>query len=86
MAMKFTSLFLNLAKIHIFIPKSAYGGEGGSAGLGIIPKKNSFFSASLSRIFCSWIFDLTTMCSQISIAVIDKERLQLGKPLICNFV
>ena len=29
LAMKFTFLFLNLAKIHIFIPKSAYGGRGG---------------------------------------------------------
>ena len=27
-AMKFTFLFLNLAKIYIFIPKSAYGGGG----------------------------------------------------------
>ena len=36
----------NLEKIHIFIPKSAYGG-GGFAGLGIIPK--NIFSASLSR-------------------------------------
>ena len=42
-------------KIHIFIPKfgqnsilipkSTYGG--GATGLGIIPKKNSFFTASL---------------------------------------
>ena len=38
LAMRFTFLFLNLAKIHIFIPKSAYGG---STGLGNI-KKNSF--------------------------------------------
>ena len=36
---QFTVLFLNLAKFHIFIPKRAYGG---SAGLGIIPKKNIF--------------------------------------------
>ena len=41
MAMKFTFLFLNLAKIHISIPKSAYGG--GSTGLGIISKKKQFF-------------------------------------------
>ena len=34
MAMKFTFLFLNLAKIHICIPKSAYVGGGRSAGLG----------------------------------------------------
>ena len=50
MVMKVTFLFLNLAKIHIFIPKSAYGG-GGSAGLGIIPKKDSFFSAFLRVIY-----------------------------------
>ena len=48
LALKFTFLFLNLAKIQIFIPKSAYGGRG-SAGSGIIPKKNSFFTASLTR-------------------------------------
>ena len=47
LAMKFTFLFLNLAKIHIFIPKSAYGGR--STGLGIIPKKKQFFSASLTK-------------------------------------
>ena len=39
--MMFTFLFLNLAKIPIFIPKSALGR--GSAGLGIIPKKTVFF-------------------------------------------
>ena len=47
MAIKFTFLSLNLAKIQIFIPKRSYGG-GGSTGLGIIPKKKSFFTASLS--------------------------------------
>ena len=41
LVLKFTFLFLNLAKIQIFIPKSAYGG-GGTAGSGIIPK-NKFF-------------------------------------------
>ena len=45
MPIKFTFLFLTVDKIHIFIPKSAYGG-GVAAGLGIIPKKQ-FFSASL---------------------------------------
>ena len=30
LAIKFTFLFLNLAKFHTFIPKRAYGGEGGS--------------------------------------------------------
>ena len=45
LAIKFITLFLNLAKIQIFIPKSAHGG---STGLGIIPKKKQFFSASLS--------------------------------------
>ena len=32
LAMKFTFLFLNLAKIQIFIPKSAHGGGGGEGG------------------------------------------------------
>ena len=41
MAIKFTFLFLNLAKIQILFPKSAYGGF-----IGIIPKKQ-FFSASV---------------------------------------
>ena len=43
LAIKFTFsfLFLNLGKIQIFIPKSTEGG-GGSAGLGIIPKKQFF--------------------------------------------
>ena len=48
MAINFTFLFLNLAKIQIFIPKSAYGGAG-STGLGIIPKKH-FFTASLIEV------------------------------------
>ena len=39
MAMKSTFLFLNLAKIHIFIPKCTEGEGGGSSGLGNIPKK-----------------------------------------------
>ena len=43
LAMKFTFLFLNLAKIHIFIPKCIEGGWGGSTGLGNIPKKNNIF-------------------------------------------
>jgi hypothetical protein len=34
-------------KIHIFIPKNAYGEP---TDLGIIPKKNSFFTASLNQI------------------------------------
>ena len=48
LAIKFTFLFLNLAKIQIFIPKSAYGGGGGSTGLGIIPRKKHFFTAFLT--------------------------------------
>ena len=40
LALKFTFLFLNLAKIHFFIPKSAYGGV--TPGLGYIPKKHFF--------------------------------------------
>ena len=42
--MKFTVLFLNLAKIHIFIPKCTEGGwgGGGSTGLGNIHKKLFF--------------------------------------------
>ena len=47
LTIKFTFLFLNLCKIQIFIPKSTEG-EGGSAGLGIIPKKSVFLSASLT--------------------------------------
>ena len=47
--MKFTFLFLNLAKIQIFIPKCAYWEGGGSTGLEIIPKKTGFFSASLNE-------------------------------------
>ena len=43
LAMKFTSLFLSLGKIQIFIPKSTKGG--GTAGLGIIPKKQCFPNA-----------------------------------------
>ena len=49
LAMKFTFLFLNLAKIHIIIPKcTEEGGRGGSTGLGNIPKKTLFLVASLS--------------------------------------
>ena len=52
--MKFVFLFLNLAKIHIFIPKSTEGGRRGgvSTGLGNIPKKTIsflFLGASLIR-------------------------------------
>ena len=36
--MKFTFLVLNLAKIQISIPKSAYGGRAGGAGAFGIPK------------------------------------------------
>ena len=41
LALKFTFLFLNLAKIHIFIPICTEEG-GGSTGLGNIPKKHFF--------------------------------------------
>ena len=47
LGLKFTFLFLNLAKIHFFIPKSAYGGV--TPGLGYIPKK-TFFSLTASLI------------------------------------
>jgi len=47
LAMKFIFLFLNLAKIHIFISKCTECGGGDSIGLGNIPEKNSF-SAFLS--------------------------------------
>ena len=40
LAMKFTFLFLNLAKIHIFISKCT---EGECTGLGNIPKEKNFF-------------------------------------------
>ena len=46
MALKFTILFLNLAKIQIFIPKSAYGG-GGPPVQELFLKKTGF-SASLT--------------------------------------
>ena len=39
---------LFLAKSHIFIPKCIKGG--GSNGLGIIPEKYHFFTASLSLV------------------------------------
>ena len=48
LAINLAFLFLDLAKIQISIPKSAYGG--GSTGFGIISKKNSFFTASLMLI------------------------------------
>ena len=41
LALKFTFLFLNVAKIQILFLKVPMGG--GSAGLGIIPKKKQFF-------------------------------------------
>ena len=50
--LKIPNLFPNLAKIHIFIPKSVYGGGGGwgFAGLGINYKKKQFFTASLKCV------------------------------------
>ena len=45
LAIKFTFLFLNLAKIQIFIPKNAFGGVGLTVQELLL--KNSFFSASL---------------------------------------
>ena len=51
--MKFTFLFLNLGKIQILYLKVPRG-AGGSAGLGIIPKKKVFFSASLIIIHVHW--------------------------------
>ena len=59
MALKFTFLFLNLAKVHIFSPKCTKEG-GGSTGLGIIPKKTTTFFLVLPlshwRIFNLWIY------------------------------
>ena len=49
--MKFTRLFLNMAKIHIVVPKCIKEGRGGgrSTGLGNVPKKKtSFLTAFLS--------------------------------------
>ena len=57
--MKFTFLFLNLAKIHIFIPKCTEGG-GGSTGLENIPKKKEFLVLLLS--FKMMILYLTISC------------------------
>ena len=45
--MNFTFLFLNLANIHIFIPKCTKGGGWGPPVQEIF-LKNDFFSASLS--------------------------------------
>ena len=49
--MKFTFLFLNLAKIHKFIPICA---EGGSTGLGHIPK-----------IIFFYLFPICTKCVKL---------------------
>ena len=57
LAIKFTFLFLNLAEIHISIPKCNEGG-GGSTGLGNIPKKK--LTASLKRIF-----NRRTICDKV---------------------
>ena len=53
LAMKFTFLFLNLAKIHIFIPKCAEG-----RGLGNIPilKKKFLTSSLISHSYLSFLF------------------------------
>ena len=48
MAMKFTFLFLNLVKIHMFIPKCTE--EGGSTGLGNIPTKTIFLLLPLEEL------------------------------------
>ena len=50
MSMKFTFLFLNLAKIQIFFPKSVNGG-GGPPVKELILKKDNFFSGCPNR-FC----------------------------------
>ena len=53
--MKFTFLFLNLAKIHIFIPKSTEGGGGGVyTGLEIFLKRK--LTASLT-LMLMWTAD-----------------------------
>ena len=56
-------------EIHIFIPKFGqnsifYSYGGGSSGLGIIPKKNSFFSASLRIILT--IFTVKLMLTVVT--------------------
>ena len=63
--MKFTILFLNLAKIHNFIPKSTEGG-GDSTGLGNIPKKTFFGVLPLQQ-------RLTASC--LALAVISAKKL-----------
>ena len=59
MAIKFIFLFLNLAKIYIFIPKCAEE-WGGSTCFGNIPKKKTTFSLVLPLshwgIFNLWIY------------------------------
>ena len=58
LVIKFTFVFLNLAKIHIKVPM---GGEG-SAGLGNIPKNtNNFFTASLKSDLFEFIQESTTL-------------------------
>ena len=66
MAMKFTFLFLNLAKIHINIPKSGYGG--GPLVKKIFLKKNNFSSASLRNPATSIIFIFTAQETEITAA------------------
>ena len=45
--LKFSVLFLNLAKIHILIPKCSKERGRGSTGLGNIPKKTFFWVLTL---------------------------------------
>ena len=52
LALKFTFLFITLAKIHIFIPKCIK--EGGSTGLGNIPKKTFFYCFSNVLLIILW--------------------------------
>eukprot|EP00463_Aulacantha_scolymantha_P003605 TRINITY_DN4485_c0_g1_i1.p1 TRINITY_DN4485_c0_g1~~TRINITY_DN4485_c0_g1_i1.p1 ORF type:complete len:53 (+),score=10.29 TRINITY_DN4485_c0_g1_i1:157-315(+) len=49
--MKFTFVFLNLAKIHISISKCT---EEGSIGLGNIHKKNNNFSFKKEKVPTAW--------------------------------
>ena len=77
--MKFTFLFLNLGKIQIFIPKSTE--EGGSAGLGIVPKKTVSFSASLIVIIKMMCINA---CSRLRWCVLMQALTQQDQQLIAG--
>ena len=68
-AMKFTFLFLILAKIHIFFLNVPRGGEG-STGLKNIPKKTIFLVLPLQKMRLSFLFMLH--CTIASVSLMEK--------------